>query len=522
MKAPYRVLFSNDTSNITTCTSPYHAKGEPFRPEMLEASVDETAGRGVDVHMLQPGVAVVPWWRSEQYPYEEHARWFEQTYGVSMRNDPYAQYMLSGGDLVETFVKRCRRKGLAPFVSLRMNDPHGKEFVDGFTGDDIAEIPSLACHCVNRFYREHPEYRIGPEVDIAHWGARVLSWIHPEVREWMLGYVREVCEGYDIDGLELDFMRHFNYFRPGEANREQRAAIMTDFVSRTREALDRSTRPGRRRWLCARAPSCAEMLADLGLDLPALVAAGLDMINLSASYFTIQQTDVPRIRETVPNASLYLELCHTTMLQYVDTGGYDAFLFRRTTPEQYRTAAHLAYARGADGVSFFNFVYYREHGVGDRGPFDEPPFHVLHTVGDPEWVARQPQHYFIGHSETPPVPEALKMPRTVEPERTSTFELDMAPPAGGWTRDGRLRIQAAQDLGISRWRAVMNGVQLKEAGDRAEPFANPYTPLLGTPEQHRAWIVPPGILKKGSNRIELMLLPGSSAVELVFLDLGLS
>ena len=520
MKAPYRVLFSNDTSNTTTCTSPYHAKGELFRPELLEASVDETAGLGADVHMLQPGVAVVPWWRSEQYPYEEHARWFEQTYGVSIRDDPYARYMLSGGDLVEAFVTRCRRKGLAPFVSLRMNDPHGKEFVDGFTGNDIAEIPSLAFHCVNRFYKEHPEYRIAPEVDIAHWGTRVLSWIHPEVREWMFGYVREVCEGYDIDGLELDFMRHFNYFRQGEATREERAAIMTEFVSRVRRALDRSSRSGRHRWLCARAPSCGAMLADLGLDLPGLVAAGLDMINLSASYFTIQQTDLPRIREMVPDASLYLELCHTTMLRYVNTDGYDAFLFRRTTAEQYCTAAHLAYARGADGVSFFNFAYYREHGVGDRGPFHEPPFHVLHTVGDPGRVAEQPQHYFIGHSETPPVPEMLKMPRALEPGRTSAFELDMAPPAGGWRRDARLRIQAADDLGDSRWRTVMNGVELRETGDRSEPFTNPYTPLLGTPEQHRAWIVPPEILTDGSNRIELTLLSSSGPAEIVFLDLA--
>jgi len=27
-------------------------------------------------------------------------------------------------------------------------------------------------------------------------------------------------------------------------------------------------------------------------------------------------------------------------------------------------------ARGLQGVSTFNFVYYREHGIGDRGPFD--------------------------------------------------------------------------------------------------------------------------------------------------------
>ena len=55
-KAPFRVLYSNDTTNILSCTSPWHKKGEAFRPEMLEATVDEVAGTGVDAHLLQPGV----------------------------------------------------------------------------------------------------------------------------------------------------------------------------------------------------------------------------------------------------------------------------------------------------------------------------------------------------------------------------------------------------------------------------------------------------------------------------------
>lgn len=64
VKPPFRVLFSNDSTNIQSCTSPDHEKGEPFRPDMLEATVDETAGTGVQVHMLQPATGWVPWWQS--------------------------------------------------------------------------------------------------------------------------------------------------------------------------------------------------------------------------------------------------------------------------------------------------------------------------------------------------------------------------------------------------------------------------------------------------------------------------
>ena len=77
--APMKVLYSNDTTHIISCTSPYHRTGEAFGQQMLEASVDETADTRVDVHMLQPGMGVVPWWKSKQYHYEQHFSWFEKT-----------------------------------------------------------------------------------------------------------------------------------------------------------------------------------------------------------------------------------------------------------------------------------------------------------------------------------------------------------------------------------------------------------------------------------------------------------
>jgi hypothetical protein len=45
-KPPYRVIFSNDSTNVISCTSPYHKRSEDWRPEMLKASVDEVARQG--------------------------------------------------------------------------------------------------------------------------------------------------------------------------------------------------------------------------------------------------------------------------------------------------------------------------------------------------------------------------------------------------------------------------------------------------------------------------------------------
>lgn len=516
-KAPFKVLYSNDTTHIISCVSPYHRKGEPFRREMLEASVDETAGSGVDAHLLQPGLGVVPWWKSGQYPYDAHVRWFEKTYGVRVRDNLYAQYMLDGGDMVDAFVRRCREKGLAPFVSLRMNDLHGKELVDNLPGAEaIANIPGFTLHCLGRFYKEHPEYRLDPLVNRRPY--RGLDWTHAEVREWVFGFARELCR-YDIDGFEMDFMRSPPHFREDKTTHDQRVGIMAGFVRRVRQVLDRTSTSGRRRWLCVRVPAYLREHSAMGVDLPRWVDAGLDMVNLSYSYFTRQDGDLAAIRKRIPRTALYLEMCHTTRTgKALSEKAHDNRTYRRTTDLQYYTTAHLAYARGLDGVSFFNFPYYREHGDPGRAPFHEPPFHVMRHIGDPDWLARQPQHYFLGSGW---YPQERRLPRTFQAGRPLSFDLDMAPPSGGWRRGGKLRIQADDDLGASRWTARLNGRQLEETGDRSEPYDQAYSGLIGVSEQYRAWTIPAGLPVDGTNTVQIELVEGGKAI-IVFFDLAVA
>jgi len=508
-KAPFHVLFSNDFTNIETCVSPYHKKGEPFKPQMLEATVDETAGTGIEVHMLQPCTTWVPWWQSKVYSMQEHYKWWKEKYGNEPKM-PVHEYIIKGGDPFKVFIKRCRQHSLSPFISVRLNDGHHLEYVD-------TPNNTKGMHCICRFYAENPGYRIGPDKN--NWYQRVQNWAIPEVRAYKFALIKEICESYDIDGLELDYMRHVNYFQLDKTTSEQRAAIMTEFIGRVRDVLDSTAKDGQRRWLCVRVPCYLEAHDALGIDLQAMVKAGVDMVNASTYYFTEQQTDLAKIVKLLPGTAVYIEMCHTTMVGKNIAKGYDAFTFRRTTDEQYYTTAHLAYSRGAAGVSAFNFVYYREHGKGERGPFSEPPFHIFEHLGDPEWLARQNQHYILAKVwNNPPVPNR-QMPKKVNEGQTVKFELDMAPPAGGWKMDGKLRVQSENLLGKSKWTARFNGVELKATDDLAESYPNPYPPLLGTKETLRAWIVPKKLLEDGYNNIEIILVEGKPA-DIIFLDLA--
>lgn len=184
------------------------------------------------------------------------------------------------------------------------------------------------------------------------------------------------------------------------------------------------------------------------------------------------------------------------------------------------TSAHLAYARGADGISLFNFAYYRQHGQGEgRGPFGEPPFEALRDLRSPEVLARAPQHAFIASGWRAPGMKPLQVPRKIEPGRAAKFNLDLVAPAGGWKKDARVRIQADSRLGGSDWTAAFNGEPVRATSDVSEPFPVAYPSMMGAPDELRAWTVPAGLLREGRNSLEVTLHEGP-ACSVLFVDLA--
>lgn len=508
-KPPFRLLYGNDTTNILSCVSPWHKAREPFRREMLEASIDEAGAAGADAHLLQPGLGSVPWWPSKVFSLEEHVAWLRDRFGIGP--DPFTKFVIEGGDIVQTFIDRCRATNQAAFVSFRLNDVHDKEFADAQPGENV---PGSVAMGVTKFYAEHPEFRIGSSRSAAK---LALDWSNPEVRASKFALIRELCENYDLDGLELDFLRFPSFFRLDKTPLEERRKIITEFVRDVRALLDRTTREGRHRWLCVRVPVFLKTLDVIGLDLPALVAAGVEMVNASAHYFTTQQHDLGLIRDLTPGAALYFELCHSIWNGPKLADGYDTFPFRRATREQLQTAAHVAFARGADGISTFNFAYYREHGSVGRGPFAEPPFDVLKKLRDREWIAAQPQHWFLAPGWRAPGTPPTDLPCRLSRGDDQEFTFDLIAPTRGWQRDGRLRVQTAAPLGRAKLLVKFGGGTLEPTRDVSEPFPNGFAGLLGTPENTRAWVVPAPIIREGRNTIEVSM-EGANEVQIDYID----
>ena len=136
-----------------------------------------------------------------------------------------------GRDNLQIQVDFCHQNGLEGFWSLRMNDTH----------DAIPDGIRTNFHPLAPFKREHPHFMMGEPGDWEKYPKRPkhswtsLDFSYPEVREHVFSLIQEVFQGYDVDGVELDFFRAPRFFPPtmeGQAVEEQHIQMMTDLMRR--------------------------------------------------------------------------------------------------------------------------------------------------------------------------------------------------------------------------------------------------------------------------------------------------
>ncbi len=507
-KAPYRLLYNNDTTCTVTCVSPWREEHEGFREDMLIASIDEVANTGVDAYMLSPGMGWVPWWQSGVDP--DFYDWWKQRTGLEIEGaglvpNGYDSYVYEGGDMVQVLVNTCTKHGMAPFVSLRLNDVHHQE---NYARKNQRSLVSC------RFYCEHPEWHIDPDHPQreGYYKCRGMDWSIPEVRDYKLALLTELAENYDLAGLELDFLRDDTLFRQNGPDEAERIEIIADFVGQVRQALD--IKPGRH--LCVRIPLQLSAHPGIGLDLARLHEAGVDMFNLSGWYHTTQPTDIAEARTRVPDAAIYLEMTHSTgnHRYFLPHGKYGTNGDPRTSDHQFYTTANLACERGADGLSLFNYVYYRM-GHKEDIPIMEPPFHVLPKLVDRGFLRRQSQYCMLARTSY-----KGQLPRELNTDTSESFTFDLAPRRNRPDQAIRLRVHTVQVLAGRQLTANINGTALNETDNCSRFFGNPFDGMI-SPAGHRcAWEVPEDLLAAGNNELSLTLASGD-AVNVVYIDLAI-
>ena len=171
----------------------------------------------------------------------------------------------SHGGPLALIAQSCHRIGMKFFASLRMNTHYN-------TDDDALGF--------GRFRREHPELLIGRPGEELHpgdplWGLRTgKDFAFPAVRDLMNSLACELVERCDVDGIELDFMRHPGDFRPQEAYANR--YLLTDMVQQLRRRMDAAGKTrGCKLELAVRVAPTLDDSARLGMAVEEWIAEGL-------------------------------------------------------------------------------------------------------------------------------------------------------------------------------------------------------------------------------------------------------
>ena len=298
--------------------------GEAAR-KLLEEIIDEHAAAKVDTvvqvifgagfkHLIRSSKG------SERFPAELIPRGLEEI----------------GLDFPKILVDRCHHHNMQFIAGLRMNDRHD------FTP--------------TQFIREHPEWQLGM--------GNAMDYAFEPVRSFVLTFVDEVLDEYEVDGLEYDYMRWCHMFKPGEG--KENAHLLTEFMRKTRRQLDAAAgrRGCNRLLLGVRVPQSIEECDYLGFDLETWINEGLvDYIVPSDFMHTdtnMKTEDFVKLAEGT-NCKIYPAIHNRISMDGPNEH------YRLMTLANYRAAAQNFYRFGADGVSPYNYQFaYERRGHAHR------------------------------------------------------------------------------------------------------------------------------------------------------------
>jgi hypothetical protein len=254
-----------------------------------------------------------------------------------------------GTDPLRLTVESCKKQNIEIFFTLRMNDIH-----DNWTPQWFPQ-----------WKKERPQALIGKRSDLDdyEWSDMRSIWspvdfAYPEVRQRTVEIVRDVVSRYDVDGIDLDYLRHQCYFREiqrGQPATQEHLDMLTDMMRQIRNVVREAGEvKGKPIMLSARVMPNFALNRQFGFDVQKWADSGyIDFISLGGGYdpFTMP------IRDAVNwchqrGMPVYACLSGSGMEERDVKGTY---LGQSTYEvEAYRGAASNAWAQGVDGIMTFN------------------------------------------------------------------------------------------------------------------------------------------------------------------------
>lgn len=387
-------------------------------------------------------------------------------------------------------LEHCRKNGIEFFLSLHMNDIHDRN------------LPFMR----SRFKRRHPEYLSEPP--------KYLNYEHPEVRDHIYRIVESFCKKFDVDGIELNWMRDPQAFPPswrGKSIGPWRVELMNNLMRRIRIMTERiGEERGRPILLAVRTPASVDRALFCGFDLQTWIEEDLvDILAVGVGFAPM--AIVSTVREIVDLAHQHGVTVHsvvspTSMYENRWYGtGHDYY-----TAEVWRAVAMNIWHAGGDGVNTGNFLPSRE----ER---DRHIYQILNQIGSAETLKGLDKIYCIDRL---PIGKFYRNKKwaLVAPDRLPiTLQKDVWTPAKlpvgedisantppGKTCTARLRLKLSS---LAEGDNVMIRLNGNELGDAMH--------------QPGAWVTldaDPRMVKEGYNIVEVKLSPRLTLADMPVID----
>jgi hypothetical protein len=477
--------------------------GKPLTVETVDALVDQYAGTQVTHLLLSPNSMRTsygsrvwdPIWRGydPQGPDDQPLLASLTPEGrTRARNWIHTAWALdqAGIDVYARWIARARQHGIAPWLSMRMNDIHN--------------VDDERCYIHSEFWREHPEFRRVPYRFTA-WNDRAFDYGRPEVRDYHFKLIEELAERYDFDGLELDWMRFGSHFRPG--HEASGAELLTEFTERVRRLLDGwELRRGHKIRLGARVPSRPQTALGLGMDAITWAKRGLIDWLVVTPFWATSEPDMPMELWRALLFGTNVELC----------AGLELLLrpfpaskpFQTNSLETVRGAALSLLQRGADRIYLFNYM--DSETTIDRA---DDYARLLRETGDPAAMIGLPRRHVLTFADTWAVgePQSAALPASVGAGSWHAFRVHIGPRPATGEAFAVLAVDPANG-------ATGEAITLRVNGEPCG-VATSAPPMKPGPEEP-AWRyrVPQSALQDGYNVIELQ---SKMALQVTWVELAI-
>lgn len=404
-----------------------------------------------------------------------------------------------GVDPFAVCVAHCRERGVSPWMSMRMNDTH---YIDDPTK-------------TSKLWQQHPELRRAERSG--------YDFAHEQVRDHYLALVAELMDRYDCDGIELDWMRFPQHFKPGQE--QQGRECLNDFMRRAHQLAQQATaKRGHPVKIAARIPAVPEFARGLGMDGVAWAREGWADMLILASVWRPSDTDIPveRWRDLIGSAAGKVLLAAGMDLWLQGTPGGRLMSDDVETQRGFTTAM---LDRGADLVYLFNhfnasdFGRTRKASDGSTARRNEHA-DLLKISGRLQAALEGPRRHVLTFHDPPApnLPNPTQLPADLTRDKFASFRLYTGPKPTGGCVIVRVGLDNLPEVAAARLAVRLNGTECKPIEDVAKPDSH----KSYAHDPHRVFHVadlaqrmmqfeaPHDAMQRGYNKVDLRLVAGTN------------